>query len=127
VLGPLRRRAIATQEAGKAIAEALELQMDLSALYPFYSLDPRAVWKGQFALLLMVSAAAAVTVIPVKAESRALRALKVCGVAGIIVIVILQCAVLIRYLLYPSYINHVEANTAAVSWLASHMGRPSIR
>lgn len=29
----------------------------------------------------------------------------------------LQFAVLIHYLLYPSYLNHAEANAAAVSWL----------
>jgi len=32
----------------------LDLPIDLSVLYPLYSIDPRAVWKGQLALLLTV-------------------------------------------------------------------------
>jgi hypothetical protein len=95
----------------------LDLPIDLSALYPLYSIDPRAVWKGQLALLLAVGAAAAVMVIPVDPDSPGLRWLKRCGVAGIAVMVVLQFAVLIRYLFYPTYLNHAEAFTAAVSWL----------
>ena len=93
------------------------MPIDLSAIYPLYSIDPRAVWKGQFALLLAVGAAAAVVVIPLNPDSRGLRSLKRCGVAGIAVMGALQFALLIRYLFYPSYLNHAEALTAAVSWL----------
>jgi hypothetical protein len=93
------------------------LAIDLSFLYPLYSLDPRAVWKGQLALLIAVAAAAAVLVIPIDAESRALRWLKRCGVAGIMFLGALQFALLIRYLFYPSYLNHGEPTNAAVSWL----------
>jgi hypothetical protein len=93
------------------------LSIDLSFLYPLYSIDPRAVWKGQLVLLIAVVAAAAVSLIPLNAESRGLRRVKICGVAGIAMIAALQFAVLIRYLFYPSYFNHAEANNAAVSWL----------
>ena len=94
------------------------MPIDLSVLYPLYSIDPRAVWKGQLALLLTVGAAATVTLIPLDPQSRGLRWLRRCGVAGIAVMVALQFAVLIRYLFYPSYLNHAEAITAAVSWLS---------
>ena len=93
------------------------MHLELSALYPLYSLDPRAIWKGQFALLLIVFTAAVVWLIRLKPGSHALRTLQVCGVAGIIGMAGLQFAVLIHYLLYPSYLNHAEANAAAVSWL----------
>jgi len=93
------------------------LAIDLSFLYPLYSLDPRAVWKGQLALLIAVAAAAAVLVIPLNAESRGLRWVKRCGVAGIMLVGALQFALLIRYPFYPSYLNHGEATDAAVSWL----------
>jgi hypothetical protein len=93
------------------------LVIDLSFLYPLYSLDPRAVWKGQLALLIAVAAAAAVLVIPLDAESRALSWLKRCGVAGIMFLGVLQFALLIRYLFYPSYLNHGEPTHAAISWL----------
>jgi hypothetical protein len=93
------------------------LSIDLSFLYPLYSLDPRAVWKGQLALLLSVGTAAAVMVIPLNPESRGLRWLKHCGAAGIMLVGALQFALLIRYLFYPSYLNHGEANNVAVSWL----------
>jgi hypothetical protein len=95
----------------------LDLPIDLSVLYPLYLIDPRAVWKGQLALLLTVGAAATVTVVSLDPQSRGLRWLKRCGIAGIAVMVALQFAVLIRYLFYPSYLNHAEAVTAAVSWL----------
>jgi len=95
----------------------LDLLIDLSFLYPLYSLDPRAVWKGQFALLLIIGAAAAVMVVPLNPESRGVRWLKICGVAGISVMATVQLAVLIRYLFYPSYLNHAEALVAAASWL----------
>ena len=94
------------------------MPIDLSVLYPLYSIDPRAVWKGQLALLLAVGAAATVTLIPLDPQSRGLRWLRRCGVAGIAVMVALQFAILIRYLFYPSYLNHAEAITAAVSWLS---------
>ena len=93
------------------------MSIDLSALYPLYSIDPRAVWKGQLAVLIAVVAAAAVMVIPLNPESRGLYWLKRCGVAGILLIGALQFALLIRYLFYPSYLNHMEATVAAVSWL----------
>ena len=93
------------------------MSIDLSFLYPLYSIDPRAVWKGQLAALLVVVAAAAASTIPVNPESRGLRWLKRCGFAGITVMVALQFAVLIRYLFYPSYLNHMEASVTAVAWL----------
>jgi hypothetical protein len=93
------------------------LSISLSAIYPLYSIDPRAVWKGQLALLLAMGAAAAVMVMPLNPESRGLRWLKRCGVAGIAVMGALQFALLIGYLFYPSYLNHAEALIAAVSWL----------
>jgi hypothetical protein len=93
------------------------LWVDLSPLYFLYSIDPRAVWKGQLALLIGVAAAAAMMVIPLNPESLGLRWLKRCGIAGIVVLAALLFAVLIRYLSYPSYLNHAEAFFAAVSWL----------
>jgi hypothetical protein len=93
------------------------LSVDLSPIYYFYSIDPRAVWKGQLALLLGAGAALAVMAKPLNPDSRGLRGLKRCGVVGIAVMVALQCVVLIRYLFYPSYLNHSEAAAAAVSWL----------
>ncbi|HYP37753.1 MAG TPA: hypothetical protein VEQ62_15570, partial [Stellaceae bacterium] len=93
------------------------MSIDLSFLYPLYSLDPRAVWKGQLVVLLAVGAAVAVLVIPLNPESRGLRWLKRCGAAGIILVGALQFALLIRYLFYPSYLNHAEAIVAAASWL----------
>ena len=72
--------------------------IDLSSIYFLYSIDPRAVWKGQLALLICVAAAAVVAVIPFNPQSRGLRWLKGCGVAGIVVLAALQIAVLIRYL-----------------------------
>ena len=90
---------------------------DLSFLYPLYSIDPRAVWKGQLTGLIAVGAVIAVSVITLDAQSRGLRGLKHCAVAAVIVIVALQCAVLVSYLFYPSYLNHAEAYFAAVSWL----------
>jgi hypothetical protein len=93
------------------------LSIDLSFLYPLYSIDPRAVWKGQLALLIMLAAAATVIVIPLNPESRGLRWLKLCGVAGIMLVGALEFALLIRYLFYPSYLNHSEAVVAAASWL----------
>jgi hypothetical protein len=93
------------------------LSIDLSALYPLYSIDPRAVWKGQLALLIAVAGAAIVMVIPPNPDSRGLLWLKRCGVTGIAIMAVLQFAVLIRYLFFPSYLNHAEAMTAAVSWL----------
>ena len=68
-------------------------------------------------LLLAFGAAAAVMVIPLNSDSVALRWLKRCAVASILVIVGLEFAVVLRYLLYPSYLNHAEAADAAVSWL----------
>ena len=59
----------------------------------------------------------AVSVITLDAESRILRGVRRCAVAAVIVIVALQCAALISYLFYPSYLNHAEAFFAAVSWL----------
>jgi hypothetical protein len=96
---------------------ALGVSIELSAIYYLYSIDPRAVWKGQLALMILVAAAAAAKFITLNPESRGLRRLKHFGVAGIAVMVALQFAVLVRYLFYPSYLNHVEAITAAVSWL----------
>jgi hypothetical protein len=93
------------------------LSIDLSFLYPLYSLDPRAVWKGQLTVIIAVVAAAAVMVIPLNPYSRGLRWLKRCGVAGIMLMGALQFALLIRYLFYPAYLNHAEAVVAAVSWL----------
>jgi hypothetical protein len=93
------------------------LPIDLSFLYPLYSIDPRAVWKGQLALLIAVAAAVAVLVIPLNPESRGLRWLKRCGVAGIMLMVLFELVLLIYSLFYPSYINHAEALNAAVSWL----------
>jgi hypothetical protein len=93
------------------------LSVDLSFLYPLYSLDPRAVWKGQLVVLLAVGAAAAVMVIPVNPESRGLRWLKRCGATAVMIVGALQFALLIRYLFYPSYLNHAEAIVAAASWL----------
>jgi hypothetical protein len=89
----------------------------LSFLYPLYSIDPQAVWKGQFALLIAVVVAAAVSLIPLNPEARSLRWLKRCGVACIMLMGALQFAVLIQYPFFPSYLNHAEAMTAAVSWL----------
>jgi hypothetical protein len=91
--------------------------IDLSPAYLLYSIDPRAVWKGQLALLIVVATAVAAKFITLNPESRGLRRLTHFGVAGITVVVALQFAVLIRYLFYPSYLNHAEAITAAVSWL----------
>ena len=91
--------------------------IDLSPAYFLYSIDPRAVWKGQLALLIAVAGAAIVMVIPPNPDSRGLLWLKRCGVAGIAIMAVLQFAVLIRYLFFPSYLNHAEAMTAAVSWL----------
>lgn len=82
------------------------MSVDLSFLYPLYSLDPRAVWKGQLVVLLAVGTAAAVMVIPVNPESRGLRWLKRCGGAAVMLVGALQFALLIRYLFYPSYLNH---------------------
>jgi hypothetical protein len=93
------------------------LLVDLSGIYALYSIDPRAVWKGQLALLLALGAAATVMVIPLNSDSVALRWLKRCAVASILVIVGLEFAVVLRYLFYPSYLNHAEAADAAVSWL----------
>jgi hypothetical protein len=93
------------------------LVIDLSGIYPLYSIDPRAVWKGQLALLFVLGATAAAMVIPFNPESRGLRWLKRCSIASIAIIVGLEFAVVLRYLLYPSYLNHVEAADAAVSWL----------
>jgi hypothetical protein len=76
----------------------LDLSIDLSPLYPLYSIDPRAVWKGQLALLIAVAGAAIVMVIPLNPESRDLLWLKRCGVAGIAIMAVLQFAVLICYL-----------------------------
>lgn len=94
------------------------MSIDLSFLYPLYSIDPRAVWKGQFALLLASAAAAIVMVIRLNPDSQGLRWLKRCGVAAIMAMVTLQFALLIRYLFYPSYLNHAEAIVAAASWLS---------
>jgi hypothetical protein len=94
------------------------LSIDLSPLYPLYSIDPRAVWKGQLALLIAVAGAAIVMVKPPNPDTRGLLWLKRCGVAGIAIIAVLEFAVLIRYLFYPSYLNHAEAIDAAVSWLS---------
>jgi hypothetical protein len=55
--------------------------------------------------------------IPLNWDSLALRWLKRCAVASILVIVGLEFAVVLRYLLYPSYLNHAEAADTAVSWL----------
>ena len=93
------------------------MSVDLSFLYPLYSLDPRAVWKGQLVVLLAVGTAAAVMVIPVNPESRGLRWLKRCGAAAVMLVAALQFALLIRYLFYPSYLNHAEAIVATTSWL----------
>jgi hypothetical protein len=93
------------------------LVVDFSWIYALYSIDPRAVWKGQLVLLLALVAAAAVLVLPVNLESGALRWLKRSGVTSILVIVGLEFAFLLRYLLYPSYLNHTEAANAAVAWL----------
>jgi hypothetical protein len=93
------------------------LSIDLSPLYPLYSIDPRAVWKGQLALLIAVAGTAIVMVIPPNPDSRSLLWLKRCGISGIAIMAVLQFAVLIRYLFFPSYLNHAEATVAAVSWL----------
>jgi len=93
------------------------LSINLSFLYPLYSIDPRAVWKGQLVLFLILAATVAMMVISLKRESRFLHRLQGYGVAGIIIMVVLQFALLIRYLFYPSYLNHAEAANAAVSWL----------
>src|SRR5262249_47447660 len=93
------------------------MPISLSFLYPLYSIDPRAVWKGQLALLLFLGAASVVMVIRLNPESRPLRWFKVCSLAGIMLMVALQFALLIRYLFYPSYLNHAEAGNTAVSWL----------
>ncbi len=93
------------------------MSFDLSVLYPLYSIDPRAVWKGQLVVLIAVTAAAAAIVIAVNPESRGLRWLKRCGVAAIMVIAALQFAIVTYYLFFPSYLNHMEAAVAAVSWL----------
>jgi hypothetical protein len=93
------------------------LSIDLSPLYPLYSIDPRAVWKGQLALLIAAAGTAIVMVIPPNPDSRGLLWLKRCGVSGIAIMAVLQFAVLIRYLFFPSYLNHAEAVVAAVSWL----------
>jgi hypothetical protein len=94
------------------------LLTDLSAIYPLYSIDPRAVWKGQLALLLAVGVAAAVMVIPLNPESRGLRWIKRCCVGSLVVMAAVEFAIVLGYLFYPSYLNHVEASSAAVSWLA---------
>jgi hypothetical protein len=93
------------------------LSIDLSVLYPLYSIDPRAVWKGQLVVLIVVVVATAVMVIPFNPESRGLRRLKRCGVVGVAMMAILEIAVLVGYLFYPGYLNHAEASVAAVSWL----------
>jgi len=93
------------------------LSIDLSFLYPLYSIDPRAVWKGQLVLLLILATTAAVIVIPLNPESHAMRWLKRCGAAGIIIMVVLQFALVARYLYYPSYLNHAETIVAEASWL----------
>src|SRR5215469_14400266 len=56
-------------------------------------------------------------VLPLNAGSRLLRWLKFCCVAGIASMTILQFALLVRYLFYPSYINHGEALVTEISWL----------
>ena len=91
------------------------MSLALSFLYPLYSIDPRSVWKGQLALLLVVVATATVSVIPLNPQSRALRWLKAGGVAGVAAMAVVQFAILVRYLSYPGYLNHAEANVAAVS------------
>jgi len=91
--------------------------VDFSWIYALYLIDPRAVWKGQLALLLMSVAAGAVLIIRVNPDSEALRRLERGAVASILVIVGLEFAVIIGYFLYPSYLNHTEAANAAVSWL----------
>ena len=91
--------------------------IDLSPIYFLYSIDPRAVWKGQLALLIAVAAAMAMMVIPLNPKSRGLSWFKRCSCAGIIVLAAVQFIVVIRYLFYPSYLNHAEAIVAAVSWL----------
>jgi len=93
------------------------LSIDLSYLYALYSIDPRAVWKGQLVLLLMLGTTAVVMIVHLNPESRALRWFKGCGVTVIIIMVLLQLALLTGYFFYPSYLNHAEASNAAVSWL----------
>jgi hypothetical protein len=93
------------------------LSIDISPLYPLYSVDPRAVWKGQLALLIAMAGAAIVMVTPLNPESRGLLWLKRCSVAGIAIMAVMELAVVVGHLFYPGYLNHVEANVAAVSWL----------
>ena len=104
----------------KQLAIALrssDLTIDLSFLYPLYSIDPRSVWKGQFALLIAAAVGVFLAVIALDPDSRSLRWLKRCGVAGITIMTAVQFAVVIGYLFYPGYLNHAEANVASVSWL----------
>jgi len=95
----------------------LGLSIDFSALYPLYSIDPRAVWKGQLALLLMAGATAAVIIIPLNPDSRGLQWLKRSSIVAIMLMAAIQFALLICYLFYPSYLNHAEAVIASTSWL----------
>jgi hypothetical protein len=98
-------------------AEVDFVLIDLSPLYPLYSIDPRAVWKGQLALLIALATAVAVTLIPLSSGSRGLQWLKRCGLVAVLLMGAIEIFLLLRYLLYPSYLNHAEAMVVATSWL----------
>jgi hypothetical protein len=87
-------------------------------LYQFlYSINPRAVWPGLLALIGLLCLAAAVMTKPPAPGSRIVRTLQCSAVLAILVVLPLHAALLIAYLHYPSYLDHMEANVAAVSWL----------
>jgi len=81
------------------------------------SIDPRLAWPGLLALLLVLITAAAVRLAPLGAGSARVAVVTKCGVAIILAIAAAQFAIGVRYLFYPSYLDHAEAHVVVVSWL----------
>jgi len=87
-------------------------------LYQFlYSIDPRAPWQGMLTLIILLITVPIFVIYPYLLSQRIAWTIKYGCIVAVIIVFPLHATFLLDYLHYPNYLDLMEPNIAAVSWL----------